>query len=312
MKNLTNIPSEQPKKHRAWAILRWIPVAVLLTAALLLAIMYLRGGLMKITAWYLADLLPVVGLACLVAVGIYAAVKRHFSRAMLATVIISVLALLPVLLLINPPAYPASIDTEKPAATVRLPADQELTVVWGGDTKEVNNHVSTPDQRWAYDFLATPYFSNSTRLEDYGCYGMPVVAPAAGSVSIAHDGEPDGTPTILPNVAEMRGNFVAIKMETGTYLLIAHLKPGSVVVKTGETVKEGQVIGQCGNSGHSSEPHIHIHHQRQDPAQYPLNFAEGLPLYFRDHNGPPMPVGGVKVEGNKAYATGAVVRHNGK
>lgn len=296
---------------RLWAVLRWAPAAAILIAALLLIFLYFAGGLLKITAWYLADLLPVFGLVCLIAVGIYAAVRRRFSRAMLTTVIMALLALLPALALIDP-TYPASLEKEKPAATVRLPANEELTVVWGGDTRDVNNHVSAPDQRWAYDMVVAPYFVNSTTLEDYGCYGIPVVAPAAGTISATHDGEPDGVPTTVPDAAEARGNFVSIKMETGTYLLIAHLKPGSVTVKAGQAVQEGQVIGQCGNSGRSSEPHIHIHHQRQDPGVYPLNFAEGLPLYFRDHNGPAMPVGGVKIEGDTASAAGSVIRHTGK
>ena len=101
-------------------------------------------------------------------------------------------------------------------------------------------------------------------------------------------------------------------MESGTYLVIAHLKQGSVRVKTGESVEEGQVIGECGNSGNTSEPHIHIHHQRQDPSVFPINFAEGLPLYFRDHDGAPMPVGGIKVEVSTLIATGDVVQHIGK
>jgi hypothetical protein len=51
---------------------------------------------------------------------------------------------------------------------------------------------------------------------------------------------------------------------------------------------------------------------RQDPTVYPLNFAEGLPLYFRNHDGPPMPEGGVRVEKGTAIATGATVQHTGK
>lgn len=64
--------------------------------------------------------------------------------------------------------------------------------------------------------------------------------------------------------------------------------------------------------GLASEPHIHIHHQRQDPAVYPLNFAEGLPLTFRDHDGPPMPAGGFELEGETVIFTGDVVRHVGE
>ena len=186
-------------------------------------------------------------------------------------------------------------------------------VVWGGDRLEVNAHVVTPDQRWAYDFVVEPYFTGSAILTDYGCYGIPVVAPAMGYVVEAHDGEPDMTPGIdSKNIQAPEGNFIVLKLETNTYLIIAHLKPGSILVKSGEKVNEGQVIGQCGNSGNTSEPHIHIHHQRQDPTIYPLNFAEGLPLYFRDHDGPPMPEGGVQNKNGNLVAIGATVQHVGK
>ena len=77
----------------------------------------------------------------------------------------------------------------------------------------------------------------------------------------------------------------------------------------GESLQEGQPIGRCGNSGNTSEPHIHIHHQRQDPAAYPVNFAEGLPLFFRDHDGPPTPEGGVRHRNGELVATGIAVRH---
>jgi hypothetical protein len=75
---------------------------------------------------------------------------------------------------------------------------------------------------------------------------------------------------------------------------------------------EGQLLGRCGNSGNTSEPHIHIHHQRQNPKGRPLQFSEGLPLYFRDHDGPRMPRGGIRVEGERATATGDLVRHVGE
>jgi hypothetical protein len=102
-----------------------------------------------------------------------------------------------------------------------------------------------------------------------------------------------------------------IQLETGTYLLIAHLKPGSVSVEPDQWVEEGQPIGQCGNSGNTSEPHIHIHHQRQDPAVYPLNYAEGLPLYFRDSDGPAMPEGGFEIVDGLPVPLGPVVQHVG-
>lgn len=93
--------------------------------------------------------------------------------------------------------------------------------------------------------------------------------------------------------------------------ITAHLQPGSVAVAQGDTVAEGEVVGRCGNSGNTSEPHIHLHHQQQNPAKFPTGFAVGLPLYFRDHDGPPMPEGGLEVVDGVAQATGAVVRHVG-
>jgi hypothetical protein len=174
----------------------------------------------------------------------------------------------------------------------------------------VNYHAITPDQRWAYDLLVEPYLSGSSELADYGCYGVPVLAPASGHVTRAHDGEPDQVPgQVSNNFTAPLGNHVIIELPTGTYLVLAHLREGSVVVETGDTVEEGQPLGECGNSGNTSEPHIHIHHQRQDPTEFPINFANGLPLYFRDHDGPPMPEGGVRVEDGQTIAVGAVVQH---
>jgi hypothetical protein len=309
----SNSGSQAPPS-RLWRVLRLIPLTVMLLTFGILLIFFLRGGLQKITAWYLMQILPpLFGLIFIIAILIYAIVKRRFSRLWIVTAVLAVLSLSPAILMVRPIAYPASLESTAPAATVRLPANIPLRVVWGGDTIETNYHAAVPDQRWAYDLLVEPYLVGSSNLEDYGCYGVEVVAPAGGLVVGARDGEPDETPGIgSNNVTAPTGNYVAIQLETGTYLVIAHLKPGSVAVKADETVEEGQVIGQCGNSGNTSEPHIHIHHQRQDPTVFPVNFAEGLPLYFRDHDGSPMPVGGIKVEGETITAIGDIVQHTGK
>jgi hypothetical protein len=304
----------EKKPSRLWKIVRWIPLASLLLIWSALLIPFLMGGLPKITAWYLFQVLPpLLGLVAVIALIVYAIVKRKFSRLFITTLATSLLSLLPAILMVKPVAYPASLEDTKPTATVRLPADVPLIVAWGGDNIETNYHALAPDQRWAYDLVVAPFFTGSDKLEDYGCYGVPVVAPTSGLATQAHDGEPDATPGVSSNNFEAPlGNHVVIQLETGTYLIIAHLKPGSVEVKTGEIVEEGQVIGACGNSGNTSEPHIHIHHQRQDPAIYPVNFAEGLPLYFRDHDGAPMPAGGVKIEGDVITALGDTVQHIGK
>lgn len=296
-------------------ILRWTLVVILFLSVALCWAAVLRGGLAGVVAWlWLQSLVPILGAAASIFVAIYAAWKRRFSLPIAITIVLALVAIYPFgwnfdLL---PVKYPASLETTTPSATVRLPAAVPLRVGWGGDNLDVNYHVAHPDQRWAYDLTVDPSFMGSERLEDYGCWGVPVVAPAAGKIVKAHDREPDETPGIVSgNIEKPSGNHVGIELPTGTYLLIAHLQRGSVAVKTGEQVQEGQMLGRCGNSGNTSEPHIHIHHQRQHPDFAGGNFAEGLPLYFRNHDGEPMPKGGFEIAGERAVPAGAIVRHLG-
>ena len=185
-----------------------------------------------------------------------------------------------------------------------------MRVIWGGDAAAGNQHAITSDQRWAYDLMIEPYLTGSATLADYGCYGVPVVAPIGGTVVQAISDEPDAKPgSISGNVTAPSGNHVVIEVADGGHLIIAHLKPDSVTVRSGDRVNEGQVIGACGNSGNTSEPHVHIHYQRQHPKDVRMNFAEGLPLYFRDHGGPAMPSGGLTLDGEQVVPIGDIIEH---
>lgn len=73
--------------------------------------------------------------------------------------------------------------------------------------------------------------------------------------------------------------------ETGTYFILAHLEKGSVNVSVGDYVEQGMLIGKVGNSGTTSEPHLHIQHQRNNPIDMKIAIcAEGLPVQFVDNN----------------------------
>lgn len=294
-------------------ISRWLPITLLIIAILGAWVLFLQGGLVSVMAWYLVVqlILPLLGFVLVVVVLVHWLRKRYLSAPMLATLIGSLVAIVPLLWLLGiwQIAYPVSLENSYPAATVRLPANEPLLVAWGGDSVETNYHAITPDQRWAYDFVVAPYLTGSKQVQDYGCWGMDVVAPANGRVVIAHDGEPDQIPGQLQTSEQPFGNHVVIELPTETYLVLAHLKPNSVIPSEGDMVTEGQIVGQCGNSGNTSEPHIHIHHQRQSPADFPINFAEGLPLYFRDHDGQAMPQGGLKQDGDDIISTGDIIQH---
>jgi len=269
------------------------------------------GGLKAVYAWVLLQALGVVlGPLSLIALLVYRARRRRVNAPYLVSVGLSLLATWPVLWVFGMLriAYPSSLKSTSPALTVRLPSDSRLMVASGGDDFHHNYHVWFPSQRWAYDLTVEPA-GISSRLEDYGCYGTPVVAPIDGLVTHVANGQPDLQPGTRGDTRNPFGNVVVLKVQTDTYLIIAHLQRNSVRVRVGDAVREGETLGACGNSGNTKGPHIHIQHQRQDPMTSPANLAEGLPLYFRNLDGPPMPKGGFERQGRFYIFIGDYVRH---
>lgn len=170
-------------------------------------------------------------------------------------------------------------------ARYRLPFDGEWYVENGGVTEQNSHSWDVAAQRYAYDFLVTDdrmrrWRTDGRTVEDYLCYGLPVLAPADGEVVSVVDGVRDapgvGTGWIDVFTPHFPGNVVVIKHAECEYSLLAHLVPGSIRVAAGDQVKQGQEIGRCGNSGFSSEPHLHF--QVQDRADF--FEAAGLPIAF--------------------------------
>ncbi|WP_457938246.1 M23 family metallopeptidase [Mesorhizobium sp. 10J20-29] len=164
-------------------------------------------------------------------------------------------------------------------ASLRLPFDGEWHVYWGGRTLEENYHAVDAAQRFAVDLLirrdGASHAGDPHRLESYFCWDAPVLAPAGGEVVEAVTGLPDQA--IGETDAEHpAGNHVVLDLGAGAYLFLAHLRQGSVQVSTGDSVKAGQEIGRCGNSGNTSEPHLHVHMQTTPD----LAEGEGLPMQF--------------------------------
>jgi murein DD-endopeptidase MepM/ murein hydrolase activator NlpD len=167
-------------------------------------------------------------------------------------------------------------------ARLRLPFDGTWWVFWGGPTERQNYHVVAPDQRHAWDILVWKnggtHRGAGRRLGDYWAFGRRVLAPADARVVEAVDGLPDNVPGHM-DPQHAAGNHVILDLGHGEYALIAHLRHGSVAVHVGDRVRSGQVIGRCGNSGNTSEPHVHIH--IQDGPK--LFRARGLPVEFSDY-----------------------------
>ena len=104
-------------------------------------------------------------------------------------------------------------------------------------------------------------------------FGRPVLAPATGTVLAVHDGEDDhdaqrGLPSVAYALTQRRrlaggwaglaGNHVVIGVAPGVLVALCHLRRGSVAVTPGQPVAVGALVGRCGNSGNSTEPHLHL------------------------------------------------------
>jgi len=174
--------------------------------------------------------------------------------------------------------------------------------------------VDVLGQRYAIDFVAVDDRGRTAATRDwrtvlatepperYIGFGAPILAPCAGTVVAVHDGEPDHAghrsqlallPYMLGQATRLRqgvsavaGNHVVLGLGGGHFVALAHLRAASIRVRIGDEVDAGELIAECGNSGNSTEPHLHL--QVMDSAD--LSVSRGIPLVFRDYRVDDVPV----------------------
>jgi len=164
-----------------------------------------------------------------------------------------------------------------------LPFIGKWTVFNGGVNAGLH-HGGSISQKYAYDFIIAndegkSFEGDGRAVQNYFCYDKAVVAPADGTIVVAKkkakDSFVDGL-TAYCDSFDLRGNYIVIKHHDNEYSLTAHLAPNSITVNVGDQVKQGDVIAKCGNTGNSSEPHIHF--QLQTGKSFFL--SAGLPIAF--------------------------------
>ncbi|MYZ38113.1 peptidoglycan DD-metalloendopeptidase family protein [Streptomyces sp. SID4917] len=113
------------------------------------------------------------------------------------------------------------------------------------------------------------------RNRDFPAFGEPLLAVADGTVVYATDRQRDhlsrnSLPALvylmliesavreIGGAGLVTGNRLVLDLGDSTYALYAHLQRGSLQVRAGDRVRTGQVLARCGNSGNSSEPHVHF------------------------------------------------------
>jgi hypothetical protein len=115
-------------------------------------------------------------------------------------------------------------------------------------------------------------------LANWSPYAADVLAVADAVVADAKDGIPDNNPAsdtkaVPINLETVGGNYLILDLGNGFFAFYAHLRPGSLRVRTGDKVRRGQTIASLGNSGNSDAPHLHFHVSNGNS---PLG-AEGVP-----------------------------------
>jgi hypothetical protein len=152
----------------------------------------------------------------------------------------------------------------------------------GGGTSSINHHHADPSQRFALDIVGLNGFGTRasglmpTELTDYVIYDREVKSPCTGVAISTHDGIDDNR-IFQTNTDEPAGNHVILACGT-VRVLLAHFRKGSIAVTGGSVVSEGQTLGRVGNSGNSSEPHLHMHAYLGGTVDY--NAGQGVPMTF--------------------------------
>jgi len=138
-----------------------------------------------------------------------------------------------------------------------LPFMGEWSVLQGNHGEWTHKGVG----QYAWDFVVRDERGHQAsgfgnKIEDFYAYGLPVLAPAPGTIYAVENTVEDNPPQSA-NTERNWGNYVIIDHLNGEFSEISHFKQSSVIVVPGQKITRGQILGYCGNSGRSPVPHIH-------------------------------------------------------
>ena len=172
------------------------------------------------------------------------------------------------------------------SASVQIapPFGGEWLVLQGGPSPLQNHHLSAYNQRFATDLVRLEngsIFDSSPETAGnaatHGWY-QPLLSPADGRVVFVRDDMEDaeGVGTVN-SAADAAGNVIVIEMSSGQFVVLAHLRQGSLQVEEGDFVQAGNVLARVGNSGNTTMPHLHLqvqtHADMWDPDNRSVPFA---------------------------------------
>jgi len=186
-----------------------------------------------------------------------------------------------------------------PVVRIAPPFEGEWLVLQGGQSPLQSHHLAAYNQRYALDlvrlekgWIATGGTGNSS----IHSWEQPLLSPADGAVVHARDDMEDSEGANAARTLEdAAGNVVVIEIEGGHFVVLAHLRHGTLRVGEGDRVRKGDRLALVGNSGNTTMPHLHLQVQTHadpwdpDNRSVPFGFEpDGRVLARNDRVGTPV------------------------
>ena len=167
---------------------------------------------------------------------------------------------------------------------IDLPVKGTWSAGHAGGAEMVNYHQAVNSQKFAMDIVKVNdqgkfFLNEGSEITDYPTLGESIYAPVDGIVINVVDSLPNAGVSFAPSDSvNPAGNHVVIEFEPERYVFLAHMDSGSIRVEMGDSIRSGDIIGQAGNSGNTSWPHLHMHIQdlpeiNSEATGYPYRFA---------------------------------------
>ena len=176
------------------------------------------------------------------------------------------------------------------------PSEGDWLVLQGGPSPLQSHHLAAYNQRFALDLVRLDngfIFTDETGNADVHSWEQPLVSPADGMVVIARDEMEDSEgANFVTDPADAAGNVIVIELDTGYFVVLAHLRHGTLQVSEGDRVRKGDPLALVGNSGNTTMSHLHLqvqtHRDLWDPDNRSVPFSfepDGRVLARNDHVG---------------------------
>ncbi len=270
-------------KNASTNFVKWL-ISTLSSAGYILYLFFIGGWPMIITGYYMRYALLIA--LIITVTKSYFNTKRSFpaftKRYFFTTLCKSLASLLPIGVVVSvlrsSSQIPEAIDVDFPLK------NGNYYILHGGNSLFTNHHREAASQKYALDVIKLDRFGlrckamRAQALNDYHIYGDVIHSPSDGVVIEVVDEYPDREPGIMDE-EHPAGNYLTIEMPSaGMTILLAHVQQGSFLVKKGDLVNKGQPLCRVGNSGNTSEPHLHIHVIKTGGDL--LDEGEGVPMKF--------------------------------